>query len=158
MTRLRIALIAVALVALALIVAHATRPAEQSSIVDYTRPTHDRPSRMERLDLATTTTTTTTVAKRKVLRDTRTTRQMVGGDATAILTRIMHCESGGNPTAQNRRSTASGLFQYLDSTWNNWRGYARAMFAPPDVQWERARHDYARLGTRPWTASRGCWG
>ena len=32
--------------------------------------------------------------------------------------RVMRCESGGNPDAKNRSSTAAGLFQFLKSTWN----------------------------------------
>lgn len=31
--------------------------------------------------------------------------------------RVMACESGGNPNAQNDHSTATGLFQFLDGTW-----------------------------------------
>jgi hypothetical protein len=31
--------------------------------------------------------------------------------------RVMDCESGGNPTAYNTSSGASGLFQFLGSTW-----------------------------------------
>lgn len=30
---------------------------------------------------------------------------------------IIHCESRGNPTAQNPRSTATGLFQIMQSVW-----------------------------------------
>ena len=30
---------------------------------------------------------------------------------------IMECESGGDPTARNRRSGATGLFQFLRGTW-----------------------------------------
>ena len=76
----------------------------------------------------------------------------------ALLERIAQCESGGNYTAQNKRSTASGKYQYLDTTWNNYKGYAKARYAPPAIQDERARADFARLGTRPWEASRACWG
>lgn len=32
---------------------------------------------------------------------------------------IMRFESGGNPNAKNRSSTAAGLFQFLKSTWDN---------------------------------------
>ncbi len=32
--------------------------------------------------------------------------------------RIIACESGGDPAAKNRRSSATGLFQFLRSTWN----------------------------------------
>jgi len=31
--------------------------------------------------------------------------------------RVMACESGGNPNAENDHSTATGLFQFLDGTW-----------------------------------------
>lgn len=46
-------------------------------------------------------------------------------------------ESGGNPTAANPTSSASGLFQDLDSTWGGYGGYARAADAPVSVQYER---------------------
>jgi hypothetical protein len=52
--------------------------------------------------------------------------------------RVLACESGGNPTAQNRSSSASGLWQVLDGTWAGYGGYRRAMYAPPDVQNEKA--------------------
>ncbi len=47
---------------------------------------------------------------------------------------ILRCESGGNPTADNPRSSASGLWQILDSTWNGYGGYSRAKYAPASVQ------------------------
>jgi muramidase (phage lysozyme) len=54
----------------------------------------------------------------------------------------MRCETGGtfDPTIENPRSTASGLFQFLDSTWRKARElvgagqYARASHAPAPVQ------------------------
>lgn len=74
-----------------------------------------------------------------------------------VLERIAKCESGGSYTAQNRHSTASGKYQYLDTTWNNYGGYRHAKDAPPALQDQRARADYARVGTAPWAASRKCW-
>lgn len=88
--------------------------------------------------------------------------------------RILGCESGGGPdappnwTAENPRSTASGGAQYLDSTWrtedadgdgrrDSYRGYSRALHAPPAVQEERFRTDLATIGTGPWRSSRSCW-
>lgn len=56
---------------------------------------------------------------------------------------VMMCESGGNLTAQNRHSTASGKWQILDSTWNGFGGYSRAMYAPESVQDDKARELYA---------------
>lgn len=50
---------------------------------------------------------------------------------------IIKRESGGNPVAKNPRSTASGLYQFLDSTWANYGGFARAMDAPASVQREK---------------------
>jgi TP901 family phage tail tape measure protein len=40
-----------------------------------------------------------------------------GGSEWAALDRLIQKESGWNPTAQNPRSTAYGLFQFLNSTW-----------------------------------------
>lgn len=56
---------------------------------------------------------------------------------------VMWCESRGSLTAQNPRSSASGKWQILDSTWNGYGGYSRAMYAPEDVQDAKARELYA---------------
>jgi hypothetical protein len=40
-----------------------------------------------------------------------------GPDEVPALLQIVQKESGFNPKAQNKRSTAHGLFQFLDSTW-----------------------------------------
>lgn len=71
---------------------------------------------------------------------------------------IMYCESGGRPDVQNPYSTASGLFQFLDTTWNNYGGYSRAMYAPVSVQNAYALLEYNSAGTSPWLASQSCWG
>lgn len=81
--------------------------------------------------------------------------------APPVLERIKQCESGGNYRAVNPRSGASGAYQFLDGTWRalpQSRGYRKAMYAPPGRQDRAAQTLYARQGTRPWNASRACWG
>jgi resuscitation-promoting factor RpfA len=73
---------------------------------------------------------------------------------------VIACESGGNAKAQNPSSTASGLFQFLDSSWRAYGGgkyAARAKDATPAQQYEIANHAYAQSGLTPWAASRSCW-
>lgn len=75
-------------------------------------------------------------------------------------TALISCESGGNARAQNPSSTASGLFQFLDSSWAAYGGTkyaARAKDATPAQQYEIANHAYAMSGLSPWAASRSCW-
>lgn len=73
---------------------------------------------------------------------------------------LIRCESGGNPKAQNASSTASGLFQFLDSTWRSNGGgkYAkRAKDATVSQQYEIANLLLHRAGLAPWAASKRCW-
>ncbi len=71
------------------------------------------------------------------------------------LAQIAQDESGSNYTDQNPRSTASGKYQVLDSTWGGYGGYAHAKDAPPAVQEQQAQALYALKGSQPWNAS-GC--
>src|SRR5690606_3074634 len=74
---------------------------------------------------------------------------------------IIRCESGGNPRAQNPRSSASGLFQFIDSTWRRYGGLEfapRAKDATVEQQYTVAERAYRANGLRDWTASRSCWG
>lgn len=58
-----------------------------------------------------------------------------GGTAAAapdeVWAPLIECESGGNPTAQNPTSTASGLYQIIDGTW---QGFGGLEFAPTAAQ------------------------
>lgn len=68
---------------------------------------------------------------------------------------VMRRESNGNPTAQNPHSTASGLWQVLDSTWRNFRGFAKARLAPAEIQTEFARLLWNHgAGCAHWSACR----
>lgn len=74
-----------------------------------------------------------------------------GGDLPPCY--VMMRESGGDPTAQNPTSTASGKWQFLDSTWQNYSGYAKARYAPEWVQDEKARQLWAGgAGCAHWSA------
>lgn len=73
---------------------------------------------------------------------------------------IIHCESGGDPTRTNPASTASGAFQFLDSTWRTLGGRVfgqRAKDASFAQQTQIANRAYAQSGLNPWQASRSCW-
>ena len=67
------------------------------------------------------------------------------GDIGPILATIRQLESGNNYTAEagtdTDAATASGAYQYINGTWNNYAGYARAKHAPPHIQDQRAHSD-----------------
>lgn len=75
---------------------------------------------------------------------------LCGGDLPPCY--VMKRESGGSLTAQNPHSTASGKWQFLDSTWAGYGGYAKARYAPEKIQDAKAR--------QLWAGGRGCghWG
>jgi hypothetical protein len=55
-------------------------------------------------------------------------------EVPVILETIRDIESGGNYQAHATGASASGAYQFIDSAWNNYGGYAHASDAPPDVQ------------------------
>jgi resuscitation-promoting factor RpfA len=78
----------------------------------------------------------------------------------SFLQRIKQCESGGNYTAVNPTSGASGAYQFIDSTWRSLSasaGYATAASAPVAVQDAAALELYNEEGTAPWNSSISCW-
>jgi hypothetical protein len=91
---------------------------------------------------------------------------------TAFLYGLRMTESGGNYTATTRLSSASGAYQYLDSTWGHYGGYARAKDAPRAVQDAKARadiigkwnkyHDWASVAASwmypAWATHKELWG
>lgn len=77
-----------------------------------------------------------------------------------VLEKIKQCESGGNYTAENPTSSASGAYQFIDSTWQSLSaaaGYSHASDAPASVQDAAAIELYNEQGTAPWAASASCW-
>lgn len=55
-------------------------------------------------------------------------------EIAAVLATIRTLESGGDYTARAAGSSASGAYQFLDSTWADYGGYPQAWLAPPAVQ------------------------
>jgi len=80
-----------------------------------------------------------------------------------VLLAIRWCESNDNYQAANRRSSARGGYQFLTGSWD-WYGHAdrygvpQAHLATPAQQDEAALITWQADGTRPWNASRHCWG
>jgi Transglycosylase-like domain len=74
---------------------------------------------------------------------------------------VRNHESGGDYTAKNPASTASGAYQFLDSTWRTVSaaaghgGYPTARSAPPAVQDAVAIHTLQTVGKSPWNGT-GC--
>jgi len=71
-----------------------------------------------------------------------------------LFLRIAVCESGLNPMAINSASSASGLFQFLPSTWSNW-GSGNVFNARDNI--DAAVRLFLARGTAPWNPSKSCW-
>lgn len=75
---------------------------------------------------------------------------------------VIGCESGGDPNAKNRHSSASGLFQHLGSFWgerSEVSGYAGSdIFDPLANVAVAAWLVYDGGGWGHWDASSHCWG
>lgn len=72
-------------------------------------------------------------------------------------------ESGGNPNADNPRSSAAGLFQFLRSTWDKMvplevtgGSYDSGMVYDPVASTRAAAWLWANLGWGQWSAYRNC--
>lgn len=70
--------------------------------------------------------------------------------------RMVTCESGRDPKAKNRHSTASGLGQEIDTTFAG-TPYAALDVFDPFVGALSSAWLAARRGHAPWYASRRCW-
>jgi hypothetical protein len=84
-----------------------------------------------------------------------------GSDASIGL-KIAFCESTYDPKVKNSKSSATGLFQFINSTWRDTR-YRMNLDPSLDLRLdpvENARTAYFLYqlrGTQPWNASKHCW-
>ena len=69
----------------------------------------------------------------------------VTADIERVLATIRALESGGDYSIRARGSTASGAYQFLDSSWDAYGGYLRASDAPPAVQDAKAASNVAAI-------------
>lgn len=65
-----------------------------------------------------------------------------------FLSGLRQHESGGRNIPNQSGSSASGYYQYVDGTWNDYGGYDRAIDAPFEVQHQRAAEDASRAYDR----------
>jgi hypothetical protein len=72
-----------------------------------------------------------------------------GAGAQQWALRIAKCESGYNPNAVNRSSGASGLFQFLPSTWAHLPWAGQSVFDPV-ANAQAAAYYYQHSGPGPW--------
>ncbi len=79
-----------------------------------------------------------------------------------VMDAIKWCESRGNPKARNPRSTAKGLYQFLDGSfeyygtkyWGSTKGKSALNSQHNE---ELAAYVMRTVGTSPWLASAHCW-
>ena len=77
-----------------------------------------------------------------------------------LLKRIAYCESGFQISVKNKNSTASGIFQFLDSTFiSQAKAYGMEWSDKnsPEIQAELAAKIIADGGIKHWYASKNCW-
>ena len=72
--------------------------------------------------------------------------------------RVALCESGYTGSAKNKNSTASGVFQYIASTWRHTEaGLTGLSPFDADANVHMAIKSIASGGISNWAASKGCW-
>lgn len=77
-----------------------------------------------------------------------------------LFLRIAICESGLQKNSQNKNSTASGIFQFLNSTFIKQAkayGLRSTDKNNPEIQAELAALMISDGGIHNWSASRSCW-
>lgn len=72
----------------------------------------------------------------------------------SIMLKVAQCESGFNPMAKNKTSSATGVFQIMSSV----HGISPRFLTDYKVNTAIAKKLYDEQGTTPWNASINCWG
>jgi hypothetical protein len=77
-----------------------------------------------------------------------------------VMRRIIKAESGGNPNAKNKNSTASGCSQFIKSTWEGTlKQMGKDYISPFDAKTnvEAMAFKISKGGIRAWDASKSKW-
>ena len=82
-------------------------------------------------------------------------RELAGPDFE-LLNTIVICESGWKNSAQNKTSSAGGLFQFLDSTWSRYSSPSWDKYDPYQ-NIDAGIALFKKEGTKPWLESFSCW-
>ena len=114
-----------------------TAPPQETA--DTTPPTE--PGANSTTEVPPTTTPDTTVAPRPAGQKVTAYPSQIA----QILATIRYLESRGDYLAPPNKGRASGAYQFITSTWDNYAGYADAYLAPPEIQDERAAVDVTRF-------------
>ncbi len=72
-----------------------------------------------------------------------------------ILAKIARCESGGDPLAKNKTSSAKGLLQIIDGTWESFGCEGHVL--DPDDNMQCGVKIAMTSGLHHWDESRSCW-
>lgn len=77
----------------------------------------------------------------------------VFGANAPVMKKVAMCESGLNPNARNKTSTARGVFQVMASVHQ----VQEKWLLNPAINTLIAKQLYDEQGLTPWVSSRGCW-
>lgn len=75
------------------------------------------------------------------------------GNDWEIALKIAQCESGLNPKAKNKNSSARGIYQIMQS----WHRIDEKWLLNEDINIAIAKQLYDEQGWNPWNASKSCW-
>jgi len=172
--RIKTIIVALIVLSVALII-HLMRPVEQKELISPLVRAYDEKSSLQVEDI---TTENSEISNKLTLEDTFsevtvpfTKRQKhvaslideVWGEDYILGRKIAFCESSLGLNLSNSKSSASGVFHMIDSTWVEMR---TKMNLSTDISLkendreniETAYHLYKTRDTKPWKASQHCWG
>lgn len=89
------------------------------------------------------TSKSTNISNKRIQEATRASRQMAlfNSRVQRIMYGIRMHESHANYKAKSKWSSACGAYQYITSTWNDYKGYKTACAAPALIQDKRMQRD-----------------